>query len=557
MRFAKPPTLFRAGLARNRERGVILILVTLVLAILIAVVSQIWFSAEVDKQVAIYQKTVFPVRQAAQGAFMKACSILLQDLQSQESGDEEDEGGEEGDGTEGDGEGEGDGSGGDGGSGGLGGGSGSGGGDGGLFGGEETGQGYTDSLIDSWARPGEIAMAFSSNVEVNILIRDEDAKFNILSILSKDEEFQEKSMERLVRVIDLFREGMKGDLSHGDARDIAGALKDWMSGERKDLHFPKPLVKSGKEDKEDDLDSDDSIDYPLTMEELLMCDDITTDILFGYIDNKVRIPGLIEYVTVYSNLIFDEPKGDEEEGEDGSTGSDPFASDEEDAYQDTPDDEDGEGGDQEVAVETNNGLINVNTAPLSVLKSLLDDNDLPYSVIDQLGEYRDRAVQKYLDEIEDLDWEDRYRRSNLFSKDDKDDEDDEDEDDDSDDLDEDEEEDFIFKDPYAVFEQVEEYLDTEFKTEEDAENEFLSLISVNSNVFTIYIILKTTDGRDETCYRAVVWRRGGGGGSTEEGVYTTTSSEEGQIVTLVPLELYAHPIPYREGEKEELASYYE
>jgi type II secretory pathway component PulK len=556
----------------SAERGAILILVMLVLLVLSTVVLQIWFSADVDRQIALYQKTYFPIRQAANGAFMKACSTLNQDMQQGGSSDEEgdstsggDDGGDLGDGGDGSGDpGSGDPGLGDGGDGG---------GDGGGlgFGGDDAGNSNVDSLIDSWARPGEIALAFSSGVEVEVIIRDEDAKFNILAILSKDEEFREKSMERLVRVIDLFREGMKGDLGRGDALDIANSLKEWMKGERKETHFPRPMVKTGEKDEERDRIGDDSIDFPLTMEELVMCDSITKDTLFGYIDNRVRIPGLIEYITVYSNLVMDEVKKDQEDDDSpGGDESDPFdGSSDDDAFQDTPDDEDGE-GEEEVATETNNGLINVNTAPLPVLKALMDNDELSYAIIDEIGEFRDKAVEKYLDELEDLDWDDQDARRSFFNReDDEDEEDGEDKDDASKFSDDDEDEDFIFKDPYEIFERVEEYFDTTFDVSKDAQAEFASLLTVKSNVFTVYIRVKTSEGRDSQTYRAVVWRRGSeGGGSTSMspgdggdpsdagGTYTTSGSEEeAQIITLVPLEPYPHPIPFREGEEEELESF--
>ena len=70
----------RFGLQRH-ERGAILILAMLALLILAAVMLQMWFSTDVDKQVALYHKNVFPLRQAAHGAFMQACATLLQDLE--------------------------------------------------------------------------------------------------------------------------------------------------------------------------------------------------------------------------------------------------------------------------------------------------------------------------------------------------------------------------------------------------------------------------------------------------------------------------------------------
>lgn len=520
----------------SRDRGAILILVMLVLLVLATVVLQIWFTADVDKQIALYQKTNFPIRQAAQGAFMQACSILLQDLESSGgSGEETGSGDAEGDGTEppeGDGEGSGEGD---------------------PLGGDGEGDTNTDSLVDSWARPGEISMSFTSDVEVQVLIRDEDAKFNILAIMSEDEEFQEKSMERLVRVIDLFREGTKGDLGHGSAMEIAEGIKEWMKGDRDIYKFPKPETKTGKYDRDEEDMEKDPINYPLTVEEFIMCKGVTKDILFGYTEGTERIPGLLEYITIYSNLTMDAPKGDEEEGEEDES---LFGGEEEDEYGDTPPEEggDGEGGEdeEEEAVETNNGLINVNTASLPVLKSLMEDSELSYAVVDRIGEFRDKALEAYRESMDDYDWDsgDFRREENKEGE----------EEDDSGlgGFDEDEDEDFLFTDPYAVLDRVEEYFDSTFNVEQDAEDEFCSMLAITSNVFTIYVTVKAAEGRDSKNYRAVVWRRRSGGTEgdpTGSGEYETTTMEQGEIVILIPLEVYSHPIPITDDELEEMQLY--
>jgi type II secretory pathway component PulK len=525
----------------SKERGAILILVMLVLLVLATVVLQIWFTADVDKQVALYQRTYFPIRQAAQGAFMQACSVLLQDLESSgTSGEDSGSGDGEGDGTEppgGGGEGSGSEGGGD------------------PLGAGDEGASNTDSLVDSWARPGEISLSFSSDVEVQVLIRDEDAKFNILSIMSEDEEFQEKSMERLIRVIDLFREGTRGDLGHGSASEIAGSIKDWMKGDRDMYKFPTPETKTGKMDKDKDELGKEPINFPLTVEELVMCKGITKDLLFGYTEGGERIPGLLEYITVYSNLTMDSQKGDEEEGE---ADENLFGGGEEDEYGDTPPEEEGDGegseGEEGEAVETNNGLINVNTAPLPVLKALVEDSQLSYAVVDRIGEFRDKALEAYRDTMDKYDW-----NSNEFRNDEEKQNQEEEDDSGLSGFDEDEDEDFIFTDAYAVLDRVEEYFDSTFNIEQDAEDEFCSLLTVTSNVFTVYVTIKAAEGRGSRNFRAVVWRRTGGGGATDpsgSGEYDTTTMEQGEIVILVPLEEYNHPIPITEEELEEMQLYY-
>ena len=50
----------------------------------------------------------------------------------------------------------------------------------------------------------------------------------------------------------------------------------------------------------------------------------------------------------------------------------------------------------------------------------------------------------------------------------------------------------------------------------------------------------------------VVWRRGGASSQDTEMPGTQATSGEPQIVTIVPLEEYSHPIPFRKDELEEL-----
>jgi hypothetical protein len=254
----------------------------------------------------------------------------------------------------------------------------------------------------------------------------------------------------------------------------------------------------------------------------------------------------LEYITIYSNLVMDPLIGDEEDEDDNS---DPFTDEEEDEYDSTPGEgEGGEDGESEPeAVETNNGQVNVNTAPLPVLKALMEERDLSYSVIDEVGEYRNLALEAYERSLEEDDW-------SLDDSDESDEEGEEGEGEQgegNDEYDDEEEEDFIFRDPLEVFDRVEEYNNTDFNLDKDVEAEFTSLLSVTSNVFTIYIKVLLPESQAFKTYRAVVWRRSGSTGESETEM-TGSSEVGGQIVVLVPLEEYNHPLPYREGEEEEM-----
>jgi len=505
----------------NSQRGAVLILTMLVLLVLVAVVTQIWVSADVDKQIANYEQSRFPIRQAALGAFMQAKSILLQDLEgsggsgglpSEGSEGQESPGGENPlTGPGGEGNPLGDPSGG--------------------------GSENYDSIVDTWARSCE-SLPFASNVEVITLIRDEDAKLNILSIVSEDETLANASKERLVRLIDLCREGTKGDLSSGTAHEIVDALCNWMTGDREADRFPFPLLKNGPKDLDESELEYEQIDFPLTVEEFVLCPEITNEILFGYIDDEARVPGLIEFITVYSNLIMDDIRAKDENSE---TGSDPEGGTGGDEMDATPGE--GKSGSEAEAetVETNNGLVNVNTASNPVLKSLLEESKLSYSIIDQIDEFRQKAIEAWEDREEQAaDWGDEENTGSEGASGEYN-------------YDEDNE-DFIFKTSEEVFDRVEKYFETTFSAEIKDKEEFTSLLAVVSNVFTIYIKVKTAEGNDSQIYRAVVWRKAAAepGMTGQEGSDSTSGQAEAQIIILVPLEEYNHPIPYFEGEEEEL-----
>ncbi len=496
------------------EQGVILILVMLVVLILACVMVQLFFDTSVNKEITHHQKIKTPMKMAALGAFLQAKAVLLQDMESPSGG--EDEMGEDA-GGEGMGQGEGD--------------------EGSESGSEENGMGEdgsgdatanTDSLVDEWARPGAITVMTSNDLDVMVLVRDEDSKFNLLSVIAKDEEDAEESRIRLSRLIDTFRESTKGDVSGAASERIVDELVEWLEGNRDRERFPTPLIKTGADDVAPDRLEDEPIHFPLTVEELQMCQSLTKEILFGYKDGGERIPGLVEHITCYSNLIFDSVPEDEEEAEDDSFGEEP--SPEEDEPPGSDEEGDGEEEDEEESepVETNSGRVNINTASYAVLRGLMDESEIPNSVLEKILEFRGKAIEAY----EDL--QDREGEFGGL-------------------IDEEEDEDFIFTTPAEVFERVEEYFNTTFNLDDDAEETFTSLLATTSNVFTVYISVRTSGGKLSQNYRAVIWRWSGTASETGEmdEDEEETMTGESQIITLVPLELYPYPLPLSPDEEEQ------
>ena len=99
-------------------------------------------------------------------------------------------------------------------------------------------------------------------------------------------------------------------------------------------------------------------------------------------------------------------KADEDDDDLVKNDPDPFSGDDGgDEYGDKPSGEGGDGDEeeQETATETNNGCVNVNTAPLAVLKGLMDDSDLSYSVLDQIDEFRALIFEAYEERMDSFD----------------------------------------------------------------------------------------------------------------------------------------------------------
>jgi len=489
--------------------------------ILVVVMGQLTVSSTVDRSVALNSLKDVQYYGAAQGALEVGISLLLRDAKDEQA---QSEGGGE-----------------DGGGGGFGGG---GFGDsGGTADGSEGEDAPSDSMLDLWGDEGETTQQFGEGVEVRIRIIDEDRKLNLLTLVSADEDHRDAFQDRLVRLLDTFREDTKHDLTYGDAQDIANGIKDWLTGEQRPKDVPRPVQSTDEKEESSKVYSEDrwtkgegedlDVIFPLTMDEFLHVDEMSEFILRGFMDDDTYVPGLEDVCTIYTNLVFDEGRiaGTEDDDEEDNFRA-PFGQDDEEEEEGAQDEEpetDEDGG--LVATETNHGRVNINTVPLAVLRALMMNEELSHSIIDKVHEFRTNAWD-----------EDIINRANSFQGRFGDDEaDDRNKDEDSDSFGEDQT-DFTFTSTDEVIDKVQDYFNGRFDVSEDAKTKLADLIAVKSHVFTIMLEMRRTDGatsasdRDsewvppDRIYRAVVWRR-----AAEEGA--------NECLTVVPLHVWTGVVP--------------
>ncbi|MHC4892101.1 MAG: hypothetical protein ACYTFV_01825 [Planctomycetota bacterium] len=186
-------------------------LAILVLLIIAAVVIQLIVATSTDARVARNDVTLTAMDLTAESALLMKFDQLIQDAEADSAED-----------------------GAAGGDGGLGGGAFGGLGGGGLGGGGGVGgdpaaggaSGPVDSREDEWAA---VESTDSLNeMRVRVLVQDENSKYNVLSMLDPDELAAEKAMQRVARVIDLFREGTETDVDTGEAERMAELMRDHL-----------------------------------------------------------------------------------------------------------------------------------------------------------------------------------------------------------------------------------------------------------------------------------------------------------------------------------------
>lgn len=405
---------------------------------------------------------------------------------------------------------------------------GSGGGEG-EGGGEE--EGPTDSMEDEWRRPQRTEL---NELRLRILVQDEDSKFNVLSILTEDEDEANKAFDRLVRIIDFARGGTEEDIEESDARRMAEQMLEFLN-RRLDQKIPKPSLLSDNPDNED-------WGIPLDLREFVVLEDFEEKFFRDYRDeDDVVVHSLGSFLTVWSSLGTADMElgagqgGGGQGSADGATGStggttstagagdtniQDFGSDprggsqgqigEGEAARSDVQGAGGTGGAPGTSTAgstTDATKINVNTAPAAVLKALFDDRDVPLAFWDEVLEYRNEEDEEASEAMAENDEEpplDEFGEPIIQKQ--------------------------IFKSTNDL-----ETLDGWITLDPAMQSEILERLKVTSDVFSVYITARkptSVNGdedmmgdrdaleREETegtglmrTVRSVVWRQGGDAGT--------------------------------------------
>lgn len=179
-------------------------------------------------------------------------------------------------------------------------------GGGGAGGGEDSGP--TDSREDSWGRAQRTTIG---DVELRVFVQDEDGKLNLLTLLATEEEQAEEAFERLVRLLDMMRDGSPDDLDRGDAIRIAEAMRRHMR-ERTNSLLPKPKLLSDNEELRDQ-------GMPLSLSEFAVLQRVDENLFRDFRDERGEIVhALSSYVTVWSSPT--RGSGDNAQGAGGAAG---------------------------------------------------------------------------------------------------------------------------------------------------------------------------------------------------------------------------------------------
>ena len=255
--------------------------------------------------------------------------------------------------------------------------------------GEEEAEASTqcDGSQDAWYEPTAYT---DGDITTYALVEDENSKFNLLTLVSADEEFARESRERFVRLIDRLRESTDFDLSRSDAELMADQIIDWIESRNRTESMPRPPLKSDSELERQE------ISLPLHLDELMLLRNIDDRLFFDKVLDGRLIYGLESVLTIYTSLAFDPGDPDDPENQPGAPSApagDPAAGGESaaPAAPTAP----AEPVDPSELEPRGIGIrININTAPRPVLRCLFSEAEFSDTVIDAILEYRNQEVEE-------------------------------------------------------------------------------------------------------------------------------------------------------------------
>jgi hypothetical protein len=281
-----------------------------------------------------------------------------------------------------------------------------------------------DSRRDEWATPARTEI---NEIKLRILVQDEDSKYNVLNMLNPDATQAQAAFDRVVKILDLCREGTTADIDSVTASQMGKAMLDYMQ-KRKLAKFPRPTLLS---DSDDPNQNDQGL--PLSLKEFAVLQPFDDSHFRDFRDENDKIVhSLGSFLTVWSSIGLESEKkstttsptnttntgtkspgstsssggsgGAPSGGGSASTGTGPTpsagsGSPASSGGGSSPSASGGSGGSQQPGGSSGGGggkkssdaggfAVNVNTAPPAVLKSLFDDRDLNPRFWDKVIEYR-------------------------------------------------------------------------------------------------------------------------------------------------------------------------
>jgi hypothetical protein len=200
-----------------------------------------------------------------------------------------------------------------------------------------------DSQMDEWAQPSTTTI---NERGLRILIQDEDSKFNILGMLSEDEEAAQVAIDIVTRILDLCRDGTEADIGQGEAAEMARAMHAHLL-ERSTSPLPRPRLLT------DDPEAPDSFGMPVTLREFVVLEAFNEQHFQDFFDSDgMRVHSIGSFLTIHSAPVI----------ADGAP--------------------------------TGGFQVNVNTAPLAVLTGLFDTGDIDGRVWSEILAYRNEPEEE-------------------------------------------------------------------------------------------------------------------------------------------------------------------